>query len=59
MNALCSVCPLYVFCEAFCPDADEGNRKLQREKYELSTENSRLRELAIENGLLSAAGERK
>lgn len=52
MNALCAAwCPMFYFCEAFCPDADERNRKLQKRNYELSQENSNMRERMIEAGL--------
>lgn len=64
MNALCAMCPLGILGSAFCPDSDERNRKLQREKYELATENSNMRERMIEAGLecgasVLATGERK
>lgn len=55
MNALCALCPMGMLCEAFCPDADERNRKLQRRNYELAEENSKLRERMIEAGLETGA----
>lgn len=54
MNALCAMCPLGILGNAFCPDAEEVNRKLRREKYEVEQERDRLKEIMISEGLNTA-----
>lgn len=55
MNTLCALCPMFVFCEAFFHDADERNRQLQVENYNLKKESSVLKDRLIENGLEAGA----
>ena len=57
MNVLCAMCPIGIVCDAFCPSVDKTNSAIERRSAEVSKENSRLREIMIENGLTYGAGE--
>lgn len=57
MNALCKLCPLGIMCDVFLPPVDQQDRRILDCNYALRTENARLRELAIENGLSYGCGE--
>jgi hypothetical protein len=44
-------CPFRVWCDFWFPAAGESERKARRENYELRTENARLRQIMIEEGI--------
>lgn len=50
-TTLCSACPIHWFCELTGQLRTEADDRLLRRNWELAQDNSRLREIMIENGI--------